>query len=157
MGRIIKQVESGKYILNFYEDGNIICTCMWSSIHPDNYLNGFQICKHIKEYLIRKHRRIDKKGYVKVLRNDHKYSKTKKGWIFEHRAIVENFIKRALVRGECIHHIDQNKQNNDINNLMIFRNHKEHSAFHNKVRQFGMTNPVKRQIENRWKHLNIGI
>jgi len=33
---------------------------------------------------------------------------------------------------------------------MLFPNDKEHIKFHNKIRQFGMTNPIKRQIKNRW-------
>jgi len=95
--------------------------------------------------------KIDKKGYFLIYKPDHKYSETKNGWIYNHREVVENFIKRKLKKGECIHHIDEDKTNNKIENLMLFKSHKEHSSFHNKVRQFGMTNPVLRQIENRWK------
>lgn len=150
MGRVINQVNFGRYLLNFYEDGNIICTCMWGSIHPDNYINGLQVCKHIKNY-IKYGKKTDKKGYVLIYKPDHKYSKPKKGWISEHRAVVEDFIERRLRKGWCIHHIDEDKQNNKIENLMIFRSHKAHSAFHNKVRQFGFTNPIKRQIGNKWE------
>ena len=96
-------------------------------------------------------KKIDKKGYVLIHKPDHKYSKPKRGWIQEHRAVVEDFIKRRLKKGECVHHIDENKQNNKIDNLMIFKSHSKHSKFHTKVRQFGMTNPVLRQIKNRWK------
>lgn len=97
-------------------------------------------------------RKTDKKGYVLVYKPDHKYSNTKNGWIREHRAVVEDFIKRKLEKGECIHHIDGDKTNNQIGNLMLFKNHKEHSSFHNKIRQFGFTNPVLRQIRDRWKN-----
>ena len=92
-----------------------------------------------------------RKGYVWIYKPNHKYSQTKKGWIFEHRAVVEDFIKRSLKSGECVHHINKKKKDNKIKNLMIFKNNSEHSKFHNKVRQFGMTNPIKREIENRWK------
>ena len=27
------------------------CTCMWASLHPNNFLEGEQICRHIKEVL----------------------------------------------------------------------------------------------------------
>lgn len=97
-----------------------------------------------------------KSGYVLIYKPSHKYSQTKNGWIFEHRAIVEDFIKRSLKKGECIHHIDENKQNNNIENLMLFKNHGEHSSFHNKVKQFGFTNPILKQIEeNRLKKVRI--
>ena len=102
-------------------------------------------------------KKIDKKGYVLILKPDHKYSKTKNGWIPKHRAVTEDFIKRRLKKGECVHHIDFNKQNNKISNLMIFKSHKAHSSFHNRIRQFGLTNPIKRQIRDRWKGLNIQV
>ena len=34
---------------------------------------------------------------------------------------------------------------------MLFSGPLEHSKFHTKINQFGVTNPIKRQIENRWK------
>lgn len=92
-----------------------------------------------------------RKGYVWIYKPDHKYSKTRKGWIFEHREVVEDFIKRALKSGECVHHINMKKKDNRIENLMIFKNNSEHQKFHVKIRQFGMTNPIRKQIENRWK------
>jgi len=97
--------------------------------------------------------KIDKAGYVWIYKPDHKYSKARKGWIFEHRVVVEDFIKRRLRKGECIHHIDKNKQNNKIENLMVFGSNKKHSSFHNKVRQFGFTGPIRKQIKERWKNL----
>ena len=95
--------------------------------------------------------KIDKKGYVLIYKPDHKYSKKKKGWIYEHRSIVEDFLNRRLKKGECIHHIDKNKQNNKIENLMLFKSHSEHSSFHNDIRQFGFTNPTLKKIKERWK------
>ena len=92
-----------------------------------------------------------KKGYILIYKPDHKYSKTKKGWILEHRAVVEDFIKRELKRGECVHHIDFDKKNNKIENLMIFKTQSDHMKFHTKIKQFGITNPILRQIEKRWE------
>ena len=70
----------------------------------------------------------------------------------EHRLVVERFIGRELTKEERVHHIDKDKKNNKIENLMLFKNDSEHIKFHNKVRQFGITNNIKRQIENRWKN-----
>lgn len=41
---------------------------------------------------------------------------------FVHREIVEKYIGRLLRDDENIHHIDGNKQNNDISNLVIMSN-----------------------------------
>lgn len=68
----------------------------------------------------------------------------------EHLIAVERFIKRKLKPEERVHHLDENKQNNSIKNLMLFPNDSEHIKFHNKVRQFGLTGPIKRQIAKRW-------
>lgn len=92
-----------------------------------------------------------RKGYVWIYKPDHKYSKTRKGWIFEHRAVVEDFIKRSLKREECIHHINMHKRDNKIENLMLFKSHKDHMKFHTKIKQFGMTSPILKQIKDRWK------
>lgn len=39
---------------------------------------------------------------------------------------------RPLVKGECVHHIDRNRKNNDPSNLMVFASHSEHMAQHKK-------------------------
>ena len=69
----------------------------------------------------------------------------------EHLIVLEKFIGRRLKKAERVHHLDLNKKNNKISNLMLFKNDKEHISFHNKIRQFGMTNPIRRQIKNRWQ------
>lgn len=93
-----------------------------------------------------------KKGYVLINLPNHKYSKPdKNNWIFEHRAVVENYIKRCLKPRECIHHLNSRKKDNRISNLMIFKNHKKHAEWHNKLKRYGyLTNPMKREIAERW-------
>jgi hypothetical protein len=46
-----------------------------------------------------------------------------------HRVLMENKIGRLLERGEVVHHRDENKENNDIENLELLRN-EEHSRLH---------------------------
>ncbi len=95
----------------------------------------------------------DKKGrYINKNKNKNKKGKR---YPLNHRAIVERFINRKLKKEEVVHHIDENKKNNKIENLMLFPTQKEHMQFHCKVRQFGFTNPVLRQIENRWEEVKI--
>ena len=71
-------------------------------------------------------------------------------WIFEHRLVVENFIGRELENRETVHHIDGNKQNNSINNLMLFPNHSEHMSFEIYFRTYGFNQRVRRIISTRW-------
>lgn len=92
--------------------------------------------------------------YIMVYNPYHPYCDNK-GYVSEHRMIVERFIKRFLLTSEVVHHIDGNERNNDINNLMIFNNQSEHRSFHIKIEQVGITNPIKRQIETRWDKFNL--
>ena len=87
-------------------------------------------------------RKLDEKGYVQI--------NVDGCWIQEHRFVIEEYILRLLDKREVIHHIDGNKQNNTVDNLMIFPSQKEHQKFHLKIKQFGYTNPVKDKIKNRW-------
>jgi len=69
----------------------------------------------------------------------------------QHREVVSKFIGRFLYDEEVVHHINGIKSDNRIENLMLFPNQAEHKSFHNKIKQNGLTNPIKRQIKNRWK------
>ena len=89
--------------------------------------------------------------YVLVYFPKHENS-DKSGYIQEHRLIVEIFIGRLLTNSEVVHHLNGFKTDNKISNLMLFKTQKGHKSFENKIKQFGYTNPIKRQIENRWKN-----
>lgn len=93
------------------------------------------------------------KGYILIYKPDHPNC-DKQGYVFEHRYRVELKINRYLNKEEKVHHLDEVKTNNQINNLMLFKNQKEHQRFHLKIKQFGLTNPIKRQIKNRWDDIN---
>lgn len=139
----------------FIKDGKIVdarCKCVWSQIHPNAFKEGDTLCKHIvasmKEYELEmwnKRKRLNKNGYVLI--------KEKNKLEYEHRIVVEKYIGRKLNKTEVVHHLDENKQNNKIENLMLFESNSEHQKFHTKIKQFGMTHPIKRQIKNRWKVL----
>lgn len=49
---------------------------------------------------------------------------------YEHRLIAEKMLGRKLRKGECVHHIDENKRNNVPSNLMIFVSVAAHTMFH---------------------------
>ena len=85
----------------------------------------------------------------------YKYIKVNNKWIQEHRKNVENFIGRKLTKEEAVHHINLNKLDNRIENLMLFKTQKEHAHFHNQLIRFGyITNPMKNLIMHRWEVVN---
>lgn len=74
------------------------------------------------------------KGIVK--KGDYLYAKvpnhpnrTKNNYVLLHRVIMENHINRLLLPTEIVHHIDENKFNNDISNLRLMDS-KEHNRMH---------------------------
>ena len=89
-------------------------------------------------------------GVIKRL-NNIGYVQIKVGiqWMEEHRLICEEILGRQLEHNEVIHHIDFNKQNNNPNNLALFKSQQSHAHWHRQVRQFGLTRPLIRQIEER--------
>lgn len=54
----------------------------------------------------------------------------KAGWVYEHRYFMELELGRYLKKGEVVHHIDGNSKNNDITNLKLCNNYKEHKEQH---------------------------
>lgn len=52
-----------------------------------------------------------------------------------HRLVMENKLGRYLVGDETVHHIDENKANNDPENLQLFETNSAHVAYHNERRK----------------------
>jgi hypothetical protein len=76
------------------------------------------------------------RGYRQLIVDDyHPRKKDRKGgnYIFEHILVVEKSIGRFLEKHEIVHHIDKDKQNNNIENLHLFsgKDNKESSQMHN--------------------------
>jgi len=73
--------------------------------------------------------RIKADGYIMIYAPKHPNS-NKRGYVFEHRLIMSQLIHRALYPDEVVHHIDENRSNNNPNNLMLERIG-PHLALHN--------------------------
>lgn len=88
-------------------------------------------------------RYIDPQGYICIKMPEHPHA-TSNGWVREHIVVASNMIGRPLLRGECVHHIDNNRQNNNPENLkvMFLGEHiREHSG--NSVnRKYGEPNLI---------------
>ena len=66
-----------------------------------------------------------KDGYRKIKSRNHPF-KDSKGYVYEHRLVMEKKLGRYLTKEEVVHHIDGNRLNNDINNLELFSSNSDH-------------------------------
>ena len=96
---------------------------------------------------------IDEKGYVRVLRTDHPFNN--KGYVYEHRLVMEAFIGRFLESGETVHHINEIKLDNRLENLFL-TTVAEHSLIHRKGKREGLESATKRRNTLRAKRKASG-
>lgn len=71
-------------------------------------------------------RKPDKDGYILVYAPEHPHAAN--GYVREHRLVVEQLIGRYLLKTEVVHHKDDNRQNNHIDNLQLFASNADHLA-----------------------------
>lgn len=101
----------------------------------NNLHHGNGYCgKHYQ--LVRRYGKLDKTKYGSGTINHDGYRRIFKNGkqIFEHVYIAENVLGRSLLNGECVHHIDENRINNDKTNLVICPNQSYHSLLHRRLR-----------------------
>lgn len=77
---------------------------------------------------------IDKDGYTLIYSPNHP-NRDYKNRVREHILVMEDHLGRYLRDNEEVHHIDGNKSNNRIENLMLFNNHSEHIKFEDKFKK----------------------
>lgn len=73
--------------------------------------------------------RYETNGYYQYYIPDHHLA-SKSGLVYEHQLVAEEKLGRKLHPGEVVHHIDRNRKNNDMNNLMIFKTNADYVAYH---------------------------
>ena len=73
-------------------------------------------------------RKKDMRGYILILKHSHPFA-DKKGYILEHRFIVEKMLGHYLKQKEIVHHINKVKGDNRPENLMAFSRQYAHNKF----------------------------
>ena len=114
------------------------------SISPDNIKRSKNRCKFCSpecgnkfkkgknHYFWKGGKQIDKSGYIRIYNPKHPFAQSK-GYVFEHRLVMEKKIGRYLKPRERVHHINGIKDDNKIINLILFSNSGKHIHFHNKI------------------------
>ncbi len=69
-------------------------------------------------------------GYVKRLVGKAHPMANGAGYCYEHRLVMADSLSRNLSSEEVVHHIDSDKHNNAIENLMLFSNESDHEKYH---------------------------
>ena len=78
-------------------------------------------------------RRVTDGGYIAVYCPDHPKAGKRRS-VYEHILVVEDYIGRYLNDDECVHHIDGNKHNNAIENLLLMSS-SDHMRIHAIIRR----------------------
>lgn len=70
--------------------------------------------------------RVLSKGYWEIYCPGHPNARKWTHYIPEHRLVMEKVLGRYLLPSEVVHHRDGNRQNNDLENLVVFQTNAEH-------------------------------
>ncbi len=99
------------------------------------------VCKHLRRLGITRpqeginsrnrnfHKKQFKNGYPVTFLPDHPRASSI-GYVFDHVLEIEKSIDRCPTRKEPIHHIDFNRSNSDIDNLVLCSSHRDHGMIH---------------------------
>lgn len=72
----------------------------------------------------------DYDGYTLI--NILEHPKSFKGWYYEHRLVIERQLDRILQEWETVHHINENKQDNRLQNLFLCTREQHNKAHQTK-------------------------
>jgi len=91
-------------------------------------------------------------GYI-LAKAPYHPSANKRGYVYLHRLIMENYLGRYLESNELVHHIDGNRENNNVLNLKLTTPSKHHIKEHYERRnpngQFVANEPIFSEIKYR--------
>ena len=64
-----------------------------------------------------------------IYKNGYIAEKVGNKWVSQHRLLVERYLGRKLIKGECVHHINEKQDDNRLENLYVFKKIGLHSCF----------------------------
>jgi len=88
---------------------------------------------HSPDTEFKKYQDFDPEKYIFIKAPEHPFASCRKQ-VMEHRLIVEDAIGRFLNSHEVIHHINEIKSDNRLENLYLFDSLSEHTKYHLDVR-----------------------
>ena len=80
-------------------------------------------------------------GYVELMRPGHPNA-THKGYVREHRLVMEAHLGRHLTPEEVVHHIDGDKANNAVENLQLVESKAAHIRLHHEIERLTMNSTM---------------
>lgn len=92
------------------------------------------------------------KGYRMIYKPEHPNS-TSRGYVMEHKLIMEKKLGRYLKENEVVHHKNGEKADNRIENLELMT-HGEHTTLHNRERNYSRETreKISRKAKERFKN-----
>lgn len=69
-------------------------------------------------------------GYNIVYCPNHKRVIGNSGCVYEHILIAEHKLGRELNNQEVVHHVDENRNNNSPDNIIVFKTKEDHTRYH---------------------------
>ena len=122
-GKMVEYSKYGKKVATC----SIVCLIILKKSIAKNYSPPSRLGQRISKA---RHKRITTQGYIELYEGD-----TPAFRKLEHRSVMEDFLERKLDRKEHVHHIDGDKTNNSIGNLLLM-DIREHGRLHSHGRSF---------------------
>lgn len=119
-----KKVHFDKYSLTCKFCGTIFL--------PPRPKDGGSFCSYECSGKARTMDRVDRMGYWFVMSKNHPNA-SKQGYVAEHHLVMERSLGHFIEKGMVVHHIDMNKKNNSLDNLMYLSD-SEHKSLHANLR-----------------------
>jgi len=142
IGKIMKEIWEKKmldgYVFSKSRNDNISKAHMGKKL-SDKHCIGIAQSKYGKRKDLcnrwKGGRHLHQRGYMLVYWEYTGYYKSPR-YKMEHRLVMEEHLGRPLGKEEIVHHINGNKIDNRLENLMLFNNKSEHVKYHRKEGQW---------------------
>jgi len=102
-------------------------SCQVKQQHIDGTNNAAR--QRDKHHNWKEGRTVDNKGYMRVLQPSHENA-NHQGYVLEHRLVMSEHLCRPLTEEEIVHHLDEDRLNNDISNLVLTTRSEHITKYH---------------------------